>query len=105
MGKLCLVSCFFDSQCILERRKPCLVIYTVGSVLTAGRLRDSQKPRLGGPGICALDRNYIDRVPKTKARDHYAIISIGNESVPKIIINNTVNLFLNRNQHFGNFKP
>jgi len=33
--------------------------------------------------------------------------SRGNESVvPKIMTNNTINLFfLNRNQHFGNFKP
>ena len=31
---------------------------------------------------------------------------IGNESVPKNIINSTVSLFfLNCNQHFGNFKP
>ena len=30
---------------------------------------------------------------------------IGNESVPKIIISNTVNLFLNCNWHFGNFIP
>ena len=29
---------------------------------------------------------------------------IGNESVQKIIINNTINLFLNCNQHFANFK-
>ena len=29
----------------------------------------------------------------------------GNESVPKIIINGTISLFLNCNQHFGNFKP
>ena len=30
----------------------------------------------------------------------------GNESVPKFIVNNTINLFfLNCNQHFGNFKP
>jgi len=27
---------------------------------------------------------------------------IGNESVPKIIINDTIKLFLNCNQHFGN---
>jgi len=27
------------------------------------------------------------------------------ESVPKNIINNTINLFLHCNQHFGNFKP
>jgi len=25
--------------------------------------------------------------------------------VPKIIVNVTTKLFLNRNQHFGNFKP
>jgi len=30
---------------------------------------------------------------------------IGNESVPKILRNNTINLFFNCNQHFGNFKP
>jgi len=31
---------------------------------------------------------------------------IGNESVPKIIINNATNLvFLNYNQQYGNFKP
>ena len=30
---------------------------------------------------------------------------IGNESVPKIIINDTVIFFLHCNQHFGNFKP
>ena len=30
---------------------------------------------------------------------------IGNESVPKIIINGTVAFFLNCNQQFGNFKP
>jgi len=31
-------------------------------------------------------------------------VSIGNESAPKIITNNTTNLFFNCNQHFGNFK-
>jgi len=30
---------------------------------------------------------------------------IGNESVPKIIMNDTLNLLLNCNQHFANFKP
>ena len=30
---------------------------------------------------------------------------IWNESVPKIILNITINLFLSCNQHFGNFKP
>jgi len=29
---------------------------------------------------------------------------IGNESEPKITINNTMNLFFNCNQHFPNFK-
>ena len=34
------------------------------------------------------------------------LLVIGNESVPKIIMNDTINLFfLNCNQHFGNFKP
>jgi len=34
------------------------------------------------------------------------ILPVGNESVPKIIINDTVKFtFLNCNQHFGNFKP
>jgi len=28
-----------------------------------------------------------------------------NKSVPKIVINNTLNLFFNCSQHFGNFKP
>jgi len=32
------------------------------------------------------------------------VADIGNESVPIIIINNTINLFLDYNQHFGNFK-
>ena len=33
-------------------------------------------------------------------------VVIGKESVPKFIVNNTINLFfLNCNQHFGNFKP
>jgi len=31
--------------------------------------------------------------------------SIANETVPKIIINNTINLFLKCSQNFGNFKP
>jgi len=31
-------------------------------------------------------------------------IDTGNESVPKIAIDNTINYFLNCNQHFGNFK-
>jgi len=31
--------------------------------------------------------------------------STGNESVPKIIINDTINSFLSCNHHFGNFKP
>jgi len=31
--------------------------------------------------------------------------STGNESVPKITINNTINSFLNCNQHFGYLKP
>jgi len=32
--------------------------------------------------------------------------AVGNESVPKIIINNTANLFfLNYKQHLGNFRP
>ena len=31
--------------------------------------------------------------------------SIGNESVPKIIINDTMFFFLNCSQHFGDFKP
>jgi len=30
---------------------------------------------------------------------------IGNENVPKITINDTIIFFLNRSQHFGNFKP
>jgi len=30
---------------------------------------------------------------------------IGNESVPKIIINDTINLFLNGSQHFDNIRP
>ena len=30
---------------------------------------------------------------------------IGNESVPKIIINETIVFFLNCNQQIGNFKP
>jgi len=35
-----------------------------------------------------------------------AILVIGNESVPKITINDTINLFVsNCNQHFANFKP
>jgi len=29
----------------------------------------------------------------------------GNESVPKVVVNNTTNLFLNCFQHFANFKP
>jgi len=29
----------------------------------------------------------------------------GNDSVPKIIVNNTKNIFLNCNQHFADFKP
>ena len=28
-----------------------------------------------------------------------------NENVPKIKINNTINIFLNCNQHFGDVKP
>ena len=32
-------------------------------------------------------------------------ISIGNESVPEIIINDNKKFFLNCYQHFGNFKP
>jgi len=31
--------------------------------------------------------------------------TVGNESVPKIIINDTMNLFLNSNQHCTNYKP
>ena len=31
--------------------------------------------------------------------------TIENESVPKIILNDTIIFFLNCNQHFGNFKP
>ena len=31
--------------------------------------------------------------------------AVGNESVPKIIINDTIFFFLNCNQHFANFKP
>jgi len=30
---------------------------------------------------------------------------IGNESVPKIVINDTTKSFLNCNQHFADFKP
>ena len=36
----------------------------------------------------------------TDTRTHTGI-----ESVPKIITNDTINAFLNGNQHFGNFKP
>jgi len=43
---------------------------------------------VGGELICGLPAVYT-----------------GNESVPKIIINYTIKLFLNCNQHFGNFKP
>ena len=32
-------------------------------------------------------------------------ISIGNKSVLKTVINDTIIFFLNGNQHFGNFKP
>jgi len=39
------------------------------------------------------------------AVDPSFIAAIGNESVPKIMINNTISLFLNRNHHFGHFKP
>jgi len=36
----------------------------------------------------------------------FTVFAVGNESVPKIIINDTIKLFfLNRNQHFGYFKP
>jgi len=31
--------------------------------------------------------------------------AVGNENLPKIIINNTINYFLNCNQHSGNFIP
>jgi len=31
--------------------------------------------------------------------------SIGNESVPKIIIDDKITFSLDCNQHFGNFKP
>ena len=36
---------------------------------------------------------------------HCISLSVRNETVPKIIINNTTIFFLNCNQHFGNFKP
>ena len=32
-------------------------------------------------------------------------LGIGNESVPKIIINDTINSLFNYNQRFANFKP
>jgi len=37
--------------------------------------------------------------------DRLKIETIGNESVLKIIINDTVNLFFKCNPLFGNFKP
>jgi len=43
--------------------------------------------------VCDLGRRH--------ARDRL----IANETVPRIIINDTINFVLNCNQHFGNFKP
>ena len=42
---------------------------------------------------------YIDPAPHAMPA-----VSIGNENVPEIITNNTINLFLNCYQHFANFK-
>jgi len=46
-----------------------------------------------GPAALMCPDSFVDRG------------TIGNETVPKIIVNNTINLFLNCSQHFGKFKP
>ena len=44
-------------------------------------------------------------VPKASVDAPLVVVaSIGNEIVPKIIINNTINLLMKCNQYFGNFK-
>ena len=49
----------------------------------------------------------ITPISTLSAGHRYSImyLIIGNKSVPKIIINCTINFFLNCNQHFGNFVP
>ena len=53
-----------------------------------------QKPGQRSDSTCKLEAGF-----------RLIFVSIRNESVPKIIINDTINLFFNCNQHFGNFKP
>ena len=47
---------------------------------------------------------YKNRLPGHQRRYTKRLtVSVGNESVPKTVINNTINYFLNCNQHFANF--
>ena len=54
-----------------------------------------------------MDSLYCLPMMSFFAVDRYitSAFRIGNESVPKIIINDTTKLFLNCNQHFAHFKP
>jgi len=58
-----------------------------------GQLRDGRRSRAAA---------LLERVRHTDLRTHSHRSDIGNERVPKITINHTINLFLlNCNQHFG----
>ena len=52
--------------------------------------------------LTTLTRLWLTAVPVAVI---VLISPIGNESLLKIIINDTIIFFLNCNQHFGNFKP
>jgi len=53
--------------------------------------------------VCVLD--HIFRTTCPILHQFLYRLAIWNESVPKIIIINTINLFLNYNPYFGNFTP
>jgi len=66
--------------------------------------------------LCVCPRAYLQNytpklqflvhVPLAVARSFCGSFATENDSLPKIILNNTINLFfLNCDQHFGNFKP
>jgi len=61
----------------------------------------SSLQRFDDLGAVAASSVNFNRRPTNRL----SITAIGNESVPKVIISDTINLFLNCNQHCANFKP
>jgi len=61
--------------------------------------------RKGGHRRNKRERGWIIPLRQFLDAPLLSTVAVGKESVPKTVINDTISLFLNCKQHFGNLKP